>query len=86
MTNKYFSNPNLINAAQTAVNALEGAGRAYEDVVEILHSAVIEAETEDGFPTELEDAYRLPTRPNNVPRFSEGIASPRYYTKYMKDE
>ena len=86
MTNKYFSNPTLVTAAQTAVNALEGAGRAYEDVVEVLWDALIEAETEDGFPTELEDAYRLPTRPNNVPRFSEGIASPRYYTKYMKDE
>ena len=76
MTNKYFSNPNLVTAAQTAVNALEGAGRAYEDVVEVLWDALIEAETEDGFPT----------RPNNVPRFSEGIASPRYYTKYMKDK
>ncbi len=47
MTNKYFSNPNLINAALTAVNALENAGRAYEDVVEVLWNAVIEAETED---------------------------------------
>ena len=80
----YFSNPNLINAARLAVNALDGAGRAYEDVVEALWDAVIEAETEDGFPTELEDAYRLPTRSNNVPRFNKGISPPRYYTKYME--
>lgn len=63
MTNKYFSNPNLVTAAQTAVNALEGAGRAYEDVVEVLWDALIEAETEDGFPA--------PMNPVNVTKYLE---------------
>ena len=46
MTNNYFSNPNLITAAKPAVEALQKAGRSYEDIVESLQNAVIEAEKE----------------------------------------
>ena len=42
----YFSNPSLITAAKTAVEALQKAGRSYEDIVESLQNAVIEAENE----------------------------------------
>ena len=49
MTNNYFSNPNLINVAKTAVEILQNAGRPYEDIAESLHNAVIETEKEVPF-------------------------------------